>query len=273
MKKLYPIFVNFNSGNQLYNGVKSVLRSPSIHRIIIVDNNSKDESLEKLKKIKTNKLLIIKNKKNEGFYRALNMALKKAIEMKADMVMPLDFDLDFSFDFITRLFDVKADMVAPALKSKMNGKWFYDYGGRINWMKGTQHHILSASIRRVGEVVAGDSNKKSKKFDYISGGCTIIKLDVVKKIGFFDEDYFVYWGDADYALHAKENGFRVVMDGNTIVHHKLEINSQTKNFRKLKISFFDNLTFIKKRVKWYFKPIAYLNILFLSLKTLVKTLN
>src|SRR3990167_9233364 len=104
MKKLYTIFVNFNSGKQIYEGVKAVLKSPSVTGVILVDNGSKDDSMKYLRIIKNrNRITIIKNKENLGFYKALNVAIKKALELKADMVMPLDFDLDFSFDFITKL--------------------------------------------------------------------------------------------------------------------------------------------------------------------------
>ncbi len=65
MKKLYLIFINFNSGKQLYQGVTAVLRSSSVTGIIIVDNGSRDESMKYLDAIKdVNKLIVIKNKKN-----------------------------------------------------------------------------------------------------------------------------------------------------------------------------------------------------------------
>ncbi len=268
MKKLYTIFVNFNSDEQLLEGVRSVLKSKSVTGVIVVDNASIDDSIILLKKLTDqSKVTIIKNKKNLGFNKALNIGIKKALSMKADMVMPLDFDLDFSSDFIARLSKVDADIVAPALKSKMDGRWFYDYGGRIDWHKGSSSHLIKYSpIKDIGELVTSTDRTNPNWIDFVSGGCTIIKKEVIKKIGYFDEDYFVYWGDADFALKARDSGFNVVIDGNTIVHHKLEISRQTKNINKLKISFFDNLTFIRKRVKWYYKPIAYINIFFFSLK-------
>lgn len=273
MEKLFVIFVNYNSGNQLYEGMNSVLKSKSVSGVIVVDNASKDDSLKRVEQIKSKKtIIVIKNKKNLGFYKALNIAVQKAFQLNADKVMPLDFDLDSSFDFISKLAQVDADMVAPVLKFRQNGKWWYDYGGRFNLIKGSSYHIIKRTPqKKVGAIVSSSDKSNSYWFDFISGGCTIIKKDVFRKNGLFDEDYFVYWGDADFALHARENGFKVVMDGNTIVYHKIEINTQTKNFRKLKISFLDNITFIKKRVKWFFKPVAYLNLLLFASKILWKT--
>jgi hypothetical protein len=275
MKKLYPIFVNFNSGKQLYEGVTAVLKSPSVTGIIVVDNGSIDQSMNHLSQIKNmSRVIIIKNKKNLGFYKALNIAIRKAFELKADMVMPLDFDLDFSFDFITKLSKVDGDIIAPVLKFKKDGKWFYDYGGKFNFITGSSNHIIkNYPTKNLGAVKAARNRRNPNSYDFVSGGCTIIKKEVIEKNGYFDEDYFVYWGDADYIVKAGNAGFKVVMDGNTIVYHKIEIARQTRNFKKLKISFFDNLMFIKKRIRWYFKPIAYLHIFLLSTKVFLVTLK
>lgn len=268
MKNLYVIFVNFNSGDQLHYGIKAVLRSPAVKGIIIVDNGSVDDSLNFLKKFNhKDKIILIKNNKNLGFYKALNMAIKKAIKKNADAIMPLDFDLDFSYDFISRLVKKDADIIAPVLKSKLNGKWFYDYGGRIDWKRGSAYHLIKFSpMKNIGELETSVNRNDPNWIDFVSGGCTIIKKEVFNKIGYFDEDYFVYFGDADFCLQARKAKYKVVIDRNTIVHHKWENSKQTKNLHKLKISFFDNLTFIRKRIKWYYKPLAYVNIFLFGFK-------
>jgi len=269
-KSLYIIFVNYNSGKQLHEGVKLVLKSPSVTGLIIVDNASQDESLQYLNTIKhTKKIVLIKNNKNLGFYKALNVAIKKAFKLKADMVMPLDFDLGFTFDFITKLSKVDGDIVAPVLTFERNKKWFYDYGGRINWITGSVNHLIkSRTIKTPKAIISSVKRTRANWYDFVSGGCTIIKREVIEKVGYFDEDYFLYFGDADYVLQARKQGFKVVIDATTVVHHKIEFPSQTGNFKKLRISFFDNLTFIHKRIKWFLKPVAYANILSVSVRIL-----
>ena len=266
MKRLFVIFVNFNSGRQLYDGVLAVSKLKSVHQIIIVDNGSSDDSLKQVEKIGI-RVEIIKNSKNIGFYKAINMGINKSLKMGAEMVMPLDFDLDFSSDFISKLLSVEADIVAPVLKFKRNGDWVYDYGGRINWFLGRSTHLEKNGPLALENFskFAGDRSTQNS-YDFVSGGCTIFKKKVFEKIGLFDEDYFVYYGDTDYSLKAARNGFKVVLDPNTIVHHKLEITKQTKNIRKLKIAWMDNLTFVNKWIRWYIKPLAYSYLIILSLK-------
>lgn len=275
MSKLFVIFINYNSGNQLFKGLTSVLKSPSVAGVIIVDNGSKDNSMEMIGKvIKRKKVHIIRNKTNSGFYKALNIAIKKALSLNADAVMPLDYDLDFTYDFISKLSKIDGDIIVPTLRSKLANGWVYDYGGRLRFASGTSCHILlEKRLKESGTTQTSLSHDNPYWIDFVSGGCTIIKKGVIDRIGFFDEEYFVYWGDADYTYNALKNGFRVVLDRDTIVHHRIELASNTKNFRKLKISLKDNLTFIRKRVKWYFMPISYLNVFLLVIKTFIRTLK
>lgn len=268
--KLFIIIVNYNSGNQLFEGLKVVLKSPSVNRVLVIDNNSKDNSLKNIHSLNhAEKLNIIKMKSNMGFYKALNIGIKRAFELEADAVMPLDFDLDYNFDFISKLSKVEGDIVVPVLKSNINNKWLYSYGGRINWITGTQHHhVTPTPLNRIKLLKPGNKKIDTYWYDFVSGGCTIIKTSVFQKIGLFDEDYFVYWGDADLVLRAKKAGFNILIDGRTIVHHKLEIARKSLNLNKLKISFTDNMTFIRKQILWYYKPVAYLNIILLVIKVI-----
>lgn len=50
----------------------------------------------------------------------------------------------------------------------------------------------------------------STKVDYISGACMAIHRDVIEKIGFFYEPYFMYYEDADYCVRAKKAGFPLI---------------------------------------------------------------
>ena len=44
----------------------------------------------------------------------------------------------------------------------------------------------------------------------ITGACLLIKKDLFKQIGMFDENFDLYYGDADLCLRVREMGFRVV---------------------------------------------------------------
>ena len=51
------------------------------------------------------------------------------------------------------------------------------------------------------------SKLPSKRVDYISGSCLAIHKNVVEKIGYLYEPYFLYYEEADYCVRAKRAGF------------------------------------------------------------------
>jgi GT2 family glycosyltransferase len=49
----------------------------------------------------------------------------------------------------------------------------------------------------------------------------MIRTDVFKKIGLFDEEFFLYYEDVDFCLRAKKAGFGVEVVPSSIIHHVL----------------------------------------------------
>ena len=67
------VIVNWNSKNHLRKCIKSILKYPSesLDKIIIVDNNSNDDSLNFLEFIDDKRINLIKNKKKSWFRQSL----------------------------------------------------------------------------------------------------------------------------------------------------------------------------------------------------------
>ena len=90
MNKLSVIIVTFNNQDDIKKCINSVV--PQIHswdEIVIVDNNSKDNTVEIINSIKRNikNIKIIKNSKNNGFAIAVNQGIKKASKKRLVIVL------------------------------------------------------------------------------------------------------------------------------------------------------------------------------------------
>ena len=72
------VIVNYNTKEYLLNCIKSIFESQYNGRleIVVVDNNSNDNSIALIEKIDKN-ITIIKNNDNLGFSQAVNIGLKK----------------------------------------------------------------------------------------------------------------------------------------------------------------------------------------------------
>jgi len=56
--------------------------------------------------------------------------------------------------------------------------------------------------------------------DYICGTSLFIRREVLEQIGLLDEGFFFYWEDADFGKRAIENGWRLGVASNSRVYHK-----------------------------------------------------
>jgi len=82
MKKVDIVTVNLNSGTQLKACVESIQKAEfnnsNLNKVIVVDNDSKDNFIELVEKLNFEKLEIIKNTENLGFGKACNQGAKNS---------------------------------------------------------------------------------------------------------------------------------------------------------------------------------------------------
>lgn len=61
----------------------------------------------------------------------------------------------------------------------------------------------------------------------VSGACLLIRTDMIKQIGLFDERYFFYNEDVDFCIRARKAGWSVLYTPNVIIQHAKSKSSET----------------------------------------------
>lgn len=242
--KVFIIILNYNGNDFLKKTLSSVFRInyPNFE-VILVDNNSSDGSFEAVKK-DFSRVVMIKNSENFGFSAGNNIGIEYALERGAQYVLLLNYDTEVEKDFLTFLVEAmeeneKNGIGSPLIfEENFSDVWFS--GGKIDWLKMKSFH---------------EKNKLSEnnyKTDYISGCSMLIRAEVFKKTGLLDEDYFLYWEDADFSVKAKRAGF------NLLVCHKSRIchleKSQNRKEKKIYWLVISGLIFFKKNAPSWLKP-------------------
>lgn len=182
------------------------------HNIIVVNNMPmKYASTD----FSSKNIIVINNKKNVGFATGVNVGIRYAKKIHYDTFFLLNNDTIISKPFLAQLVnDIKNDsvgIVAPVIRFKKNDHNLYDLGGKINrfFMRTTHDEVDKITKNEIREPA------------YVSGCCMLIRKEVIKKIGLFDEHFFLYYEDADFCLRAKKAGFRVVVNTSVVVDHLL----------------------------------------------------
>ncbi|MHA1268767.1 MAG: glycosyltransferase family 2 protein [Candidatus Helarchaeota archaeon] len=191
--------------------------------LIVVDNNSKEEDIEKLdnylNKIKNQfkNVVFIKNKKNYGYSKGNNIGILRS---KGDIISIMNNDIELEEDLIIKCVSIlnsqkDIGITCPKIVYYSHPDIIWYAGGYIN-----PKHNLVAFHRGVKEKDLNQYNK-IEEIDYANGSCMFIKREVLKKIGLFDQFYFLYYEEVDLNYRAKSIGYKIYYVGNTKMFHKV----------------------------------------------------
>ncbi len=242
--KVFIILLNYEGKKYLVEALKSLYSLKYPHfEVVLVDNNSSDGSLE-IALSHFPKITFLKNNHNLGFSAGNNVGIKYALERGAQYILLLNNDTQVESDFLSSLVDVmekdkQIGIGSPIIfKNKTSEIWFS--GGKIDWLRMKTIH---------------KKEKWQKDYyhsDFISGCAMLIKTEVFKKIGLLDEDYFLYWEDADFSVRAKKAGYKLVVSPKSKIYHFEKSNNNLDN--KIYWLVISGLIFFKKNTPFWLKP-------------------
>lgn len=229
--KIAVIILSYN-GEKYFPELFASLRSQTLspQEIVIVDNNSQDNSVQYIQENFPEATLIV-GKKNLGFAGGNNLGIKKALESKPDYIFLLNQDTVCD----SRCLEILAK------KAQREDNFFAAQPLIMCWPP--QDNLIQTSGNRLhflGFGYSGNYKKKAfpkviKKIDqnpaYLSGAALFIRSSILEKIGLLDEDLFLYHEDTDLCWRAKLRGYSLKVFPEALIYHKYtEAISQNRWF-------------------------------------------
>jgi GT2 family glycosyltransferase len=182
--------------------------------IIVVDNDSSDESVRMVKREFT-KVHLIENKKNVGFAAGCNIGAKAA---KGEYLLFLNSDSELhenAPEKLSRIFHTHEDAALV--------------GGMLENIDGTLQRSFGSfyTLFYVFRMLYGGDKAEMKRFtdnavkkvDWVTGGCLMVKKEAFDLLQGFDEHFFMYVEDMELCYRARQNGLGVYIDPSTSVKH------------------------------------------------------
>lgn len=212
------ILLNYNGEKYISQCVKSVLKSDyNNFELIIMDNNSSDNSMEIIKReYDDNRIRIIKSDKNLGFAGGNNRGAEYA---KGEYFIFLNIDTIVDPRWISEIVSVmELDNTIGAAQPKLlslDDKTIFDSAGDYL-------DFFGNSFRRGGDWQEKDNGQYDTIHEIFSarGAAMITRKYIVEKIGLFDSDYFLDYEDIDFCWRLHLFGLRIVFVPTSIVYHK-----------------------------------------------------
>jgi len=208
------VVLSYNNKKYLEECLNSIVKhTKQPFEIIIVDNASDDETIQYLndfrKKIKNT--LVIFNPSNLGFPVGINQGLLQA---RGEYIVIANNDIVVTDGWINR-------MIAVSEVDQNIGI----VGPISNSVSGVQldKNAIYKSIREMHEYAKSISQKNKEqieKFPRVAFLCTLIRKEVLKKIGGLDERFTPgNFEDDDFCLRAQLAGYKTVIAKDVFIHH------------------------------------------------------
>ncbi|NBL00807.1 MAG: glycosyltransferase family 2 protein, partial [Erysipelotrichia bacterium] len=203
----------YNQFEFTYKCLKSILDNTHDveYEIIIADDVSNDETIN-IKNYIDN-ITVVRNEKNLGFLLNCNNAAKYA---KGKYIHLLNNDTQVQQAWLSSL----VTLIASNEKIGMVGSKLVYPDGRQQEAGGIIWNDASGwNFGRLDDPTKPEYNYV-KEVDYISGASILIKTDLWKEIGGFDERYVpAYYEDSDLAFEVRKHGYKVMFQPQSIVVH------------------------------------------------------
>ena len=215
MKKKTAIIVNWNDKNVIGDCIQSTLNQDTNQiDIIVSDNGSKDGSIDFIRKSFPS-VQILENCKNLGFGSAINRGLAVA---KGDYLIFLNSDLKLNPKCIGEL--VKLLESDSSIGGSIPKILHIDQQNTINSLGVLINYTGIAYPNFLGQKDPG----YQEPFESACGGIFMLKREVFKTVGGFDEDLFLYHEDHDFSWRIRLAGWRLKVAPQAIMYHHYSFN-------------------------------------------------
>jgi GT2 family glycosyltransferase len=213
-----------------WNGLEDTLRCVeslrhTTHRpltILVVDNGSRVSPRERLQAAGA-AVELIENPRNLGYAGGNNVGIRVALERDADFVWILNNDALVEPETLSRLLETairhpSAAAVGGKVLRTDRPATIWVAWGRVTW--------LQSLIALVGEDAPDDGRFDGEHVVPWIPGCSILlRSAALRSIGAFDEEFFAYHEDVEWAARAHAAGWQLWYNGAARTFHAVHGSS------------------------------------------------
>ena len=279
--KISVVIVNYNVKYYVGQCIDSVRRALQgiDSEIIVVDNHSRDGSVDYLSKIEG--VRIIESGHNLGFSKANNIAIRQST---AEYVLMLNPDTIVAEDAIRMIIDfADSHPQAGGIGVRMHNDWGTTARESRRGLPSPMtsfYKIIGLSKRlpqhrKYGRYYMGWLPWDSpSRIEVVSGACFLVRRKALDEVGLMDEDYFMYGEDIDLSYRLLKSGWENWFVPADIIHYKGE-STQKTSFNYVHVFYNAMLIFMRKHyshLSWLIIWPLQIAVYFIALLALIGTL-
>ncbi len=219
-EKVCVVICNWNKVQDLLDCVESVLKSNySNFDIVVVDNGSEPQHLSEIKKLLPSKVHLIENPINVGGAGGFNLGIQYALNQKIyDSLWILDNDIIVDPDCLSQLIhELRTSEKNGIVGSMILRMDFPDKLQELGAYIDPKECSVNLYMRNYTV-----SNVKPQPItvDYVPACSLLVDAAKLKNVGLMDQNYFLYFDDADWCVRFKSAGYDIRATPLAKVWHK-----------------------------------------------------
>lgn len=145
---------------------------------------------------------------NLGYGGGTNAGAARALELGTEVIVPLNPDARIAIADLQTLVDAAhgtRDLVSPRIVT----------GTGANWFAGADLYLDDGTT--AGRAARARHEGRPRR-EWATGACFALSADVWRRLGGFDEEYFLYWEDIDLSHRVLDAGGSLVLSDAIVVH-------------------------------------------------------
>ncbi|RFC35550.1 MAG: hypothetical protein DID92_2727743931 [Candidatus Nitrotoga sp. SPKER] len=218
------VVLNWNGANDTLECLSSLesLTYPNFN-VIVVDNGSTDNSLDKLRAYSSHfPLVLLETGQNLGYAGGNNVGTRYALEQGADFVLLLNNDTTVAPDLLGQLLNAARRTPDTGVFS---ARVMYFDNPELVWFDGAHWNESSLRLEWPGQGAREtELSTIDRDTDYACGAALFFRAEVARKIGLLDEMFFLVWEEVDWCFRARKAGWRNQVVAGAKVWHKIGVS-------------------------------------------------
>lgn len=193
-------------------------------RVVVVDNDSRDGSADTIERGIVSEGIagwsaLVRSTSNGGFAAGNNLALEAATSgstplgrIQPDYVWLLNPDTYVrpgAAPSVLEFLDTHphVGIVGTAIENEDGSAWLSAFHFPTIWSE-VDHALAFGPFTRLikGRTALYPPATAPRRVEWVSGASLIVRADVIRKLGFLDDGYFMYYEETDYCLAAARAG-------------------------------------------------------------------
>ena len=222
--------------------------------LVVVDNDSQDGSFEQLQKgladdVGAGRVAVIQSGHNGGFGYGVNVGTREVFALRPNVNHVFVVNPDATVDpgslvHLAHFMDTHPDagLLGSVVRDVGSSTPVaaFRFPSILSELEGTARlGVITKLLRK--QMILIDADNITGPVDWVPGTAILIRAEVFAKVGFFDEGFFLYFEEIDFARRVRDAGFRTYAVLDAGVHHQGALSTGMNDWtRRMPLYWFDS---------------------------------